>query len=94
MALSLDDIRHLARLARLGLDDAELERLGADLNEIVGYVEQLSKVDVEGVEPLFSPVPAGLRRRADEVAEGIGRRGLEGSQGYEEGLVRVPKIVE
>lgn len=94
MGLSLEEVRKIARLARLRLPDEQLRALGEQLNEIVGYVEQLREVDVEGVEPLFHAVPLELRRRPDEAREGVGRRGLEGSAGYEEGLVKVPKIVE
>lgn len=94
MALSPDEVRKVARLARLHLEDEELSALGAQLNDIVGYVEQLREVDTDGVEPLFHAVPLELRRRDDEAKEGVGRRGLEGSAGYEDGLVRVPKIVE
>ena len=94
MPLSADEIRKVARLARLALEERELGALGAQLNDIVSYIEQLQEVDVEGIEPLFHAVPLELRRREDRVHEGIGRKALEGSVGYEEGLVKVPKIVE
>jgi aspartyl-tRNA(Asn)/glutamyl-tRNA(Gln) amidotransferase subunit C len=95
MTLSADEVRKLARLSRLHLEDDELERLGGQLNQIVGYVEQLSEVDVDGIEPMAHAVPMDQPRRPDDVLEEVAaRRALEGSAGYEDGLVRVPKIVE
>jgi aspartyl-tRNA(Asn)/glutamyl-tRNA(Gln) amidotransferase subunit C len=94
MALSPDDIEHLARLARLRTSDAERAALAAQLERIVGYVELLSEVDVEGVEPMTHAVPLDARRRTDEATDVAGRRALEGSAGYSDGLVRVPRIVE
>jgi len=95
MALSLDDLRKVARLARLALPDDELQKLGGQLNAIVGYVELLREVDVEGVEPLSHAIHMEQPRRKDEPLEAVvGPRGLAGSAGFEDGLVKVPKIVE
>lgn len=95
MALSLDDVRKVARLARLALDPADLDKLAGQLNSIVGYVDALNEVDVTGVEPLSHAIHMEQPRRKDEALVGpIGRKGLTGSAGYEDGLVKVPKIVE
>lgn len=51
MAITREDVLHVARLARLGLDDAEVDRLAADLEKIVAYVNELAEVDTEGVPP-------------------------------------------
>jgi len=64
------------------------------LNEIVGYVENLQKVDVSGVQPMTHAVPMELSLREDAERPCIGREGLVGSAGFEDGLVRVPKIIE
>ena len=65
-SLSLDDIRHVARLARLQLDDAELERARVDLAAVIDHVARLGELDLDDVEPLAHP--AGLTNRlADDV---------------------------
>lgn len=93
--LTLEQASKLARLARLKLDDEELESLREQLVRVVGFVEQLSEVDTEGTEPLTHAVPMTLPRRPDEARDDvIGRAALEGSAGYEDGLVRLPRIVE
>ena len=51
--ISTDDVHHLARLSSLQLDDTEVESLRADLENIVGYIEQLSELDTSGVEPTY-----------------------------------------
>jgi aspartyl-tRNA(Asn)/glutamyl-tRNA(Gln) amidotransferase subunit C len=94
MAFSLEEIRKLSHLARLSLDDDETSRMQHDLDSIVGYVESLQAVNVDNVEPMTHAIPADLPRRQDIVQASIGRQGLLGSAGYEEGLVRVPKIIE
>lgn len=93
--MTLEEASKLARLARLKVEGEELERLRTQLGRIVGFVEQLREVDVEGVEPMTHAIPLTLPRRADEASDDVvGRRALEGSAGYEEGLVRLPRVVE
>lgn len=94
MSFSIDNLHSLARLARLSLTDAEMHSLQKNLNEIVGYVESLQKVDVTNVQPMTHAVPMELAFREDEIVPGVGRDGLQGSAGYEDGLVKVPKIIE
>ncbi len=88
------DIRKLASLSQLALRDDEVQSLKADLGDIVDYVSQLSEVDIEGVEPMTHAVPALLPRREDKAEAVLGRAAVAGSAGYEDGLVKVPKIVE
>ena len=66
MALDLDDVRKVARLARLDLPDADLPRVRDQLAAILGYVEQLRAVDTAGVEPLAHPLPVVNAFRDDE----------------------------
>lgn len=66
MSLDLDDVRKVARLARLDLPDADLPRVRDQLAAILGYVEQLRAVDTAGVEPLAHPLPVSNALRADE----------------------------
>jgi aspartyl-tRNA(Asn)/glutamyl-tRNA(Gln) amidotransferase subunit C len=94
MSFSIENIKSLGRLARLSLSDDEIQTTQKTLNEIVGYIESLQKVDVEGVEPMTHAVPMELALRDDEERPSVGRAGLLGSAGYEDGLVKVPKIIE
>ena len=89
------EVVQAAKLARLSLSDAEAARIAGDLERVVAYVEQLMSVDVSHVEPMIHPTSEGAcPTRADEESLVLGRRALEGSAGYDDGLVRVPKVVE
>jgi aspartyl-tRNA(Asn)/glutamyl-tRNA(Gln) amidotransferase subunit C len=92
--ITRDDVIQAAKLSRLALSEAEIEKIAGDLERVVAYVEQLQSVDVEGIEPMVQPFDLETVRRADEPAAVIGRKALEGSKGYDDGLVRVPKVVD
>lgn len=66
MSLSLDDVKKVAKLARLDLPDADLPRMAEQLNRILTYVDQLQQVNTEGVEPLAHPLPVENVFRDDE----------------------------
>jgi aspartyl-tRNA(Asn)/glutamyl-tRNA(Gln) amidotransferase subunit C len=65
VAVTLDDVRHIAALARLGLTDARAQSLVAELNTILEHMDVLSKVDTQGVEPVAGIGAAGLPLRPD-----------------------------
>jgi aspartyl-tRNA(Asn)/glutamyl-tRNA(Gln) amidotransferase subunit C len=67
MRISRDDVLHIARLAELAVDDAEVERLTRQLDDIVGYVAQLDGLPAEPGADLFHPGPAEVAWRVDEV---------------------------
>lgn len=95
MALDKAGVRKIARLARIALEDAELEPLARELSGILDWVEQLEKVDTRSVEPMTSVVAMTLPRRADEVTDGghpeeVLSNAPERSGGY----FVVPKVVE
>lgn len=94
MTLSRDEARRAAALSRLRVADAELDGLAADLSRVLGYMEELKAVDVEGVAPMAHPADIDLPLRPDEVLPGVGHAGIAASAGYEEGFVRVPRVVE
>ena len=95
MSLSKEQTQKVASLARLRLKDEELERLAPQLSNIIGFVEELSKLDTEGVEPLANVVDIPLPLREDVVndgncAEEVMANAPEETQGY----FVVPKVVE
>lgn len=95
MSIDAATVRKVARLARIAVTEEELESLAAELGSILGWVEQLREVDVEGIEPMTSVTPMALKRRADEVTDG-GRRDdiLANAPDAREGFFVVPRVVE
>jgi aspartyl-tRNA(Asn)/glutamyl-tRNA(Gln) amidotransferase subunit C len=65
--ITRDEVRRVVELARLRLDDAELDRMALELDAILGYVETLGRVDTEGVEPTFHVVPLATPLREDRA---------------------------
>ena len=70
MSLDLATIRRIATLARIRVEDAELPVLQAELNGILGWIEQLNEVNVEGIEPLGGAAQMTLKMREDVVTDG------------------------
>jgi aspartyl-tRNA(Asn)/glutamyl-tRNA(Gln) amidotransferase subunit C len=70
MPVDKDTVKHVAHLARIAVGDAEAEALQADLNAILGFVEQLNEVDITGVEPMTSVIGMSMKMRADTITEG------------------------
>ncbi len=94
-ALDEATVRRIARLARISVSDAEVVRLQAELGGIIGWIEQLDAVDVEGVEPLAGVVPSALRLHADVVSDGgYPDRILANATDAVSGFFTVPKVVE
>ena len=95
MSVSPDQVRHIANLARIAMSDDELERLVPELNNILGWVEQLGEVDTDGVEPLATVIDNKLRLRADAVTDGDCRDAvLANAPGADHGFFAVPKVIE
>lgn len=88
------DVINVARLARLSLSKDEISRFKEDLGRILAFIEQLQEVDVAKVEPMSHAGQLSLTLRGDEALETLGRECLKSSAGYEDGLIRVPKIIE
>lgn len=95
MSVDAATVRHIAKLARIAVSDSEVEALAPELNNILGWVEQLQEVDVEGVEPMTAVIPNRLRLRDDVVTDG-GRREdvLANAPAAEHGFFAVPKVIE
>jgi aspartyl-tRNA(Asn)/glutamyl-tRNA(Gln) amidotransferase subunit C len=94
MALTRDDVLHVAELARLSLNPEEIEPFTRQLNDILGYVEKLQEVDTEGVPPLAHVIPLANAFREDEVKPGLDReQSLENAPDREEGAFVVPRVI-
>ena len=95
MSLKTEDVRNIAHLARLHLDDADVESYAAELSSILDLVDQMNAVDTSGVEPLANPLDATQRLRDDEVTESDQRdRFQQIAPDVADGLYRVPKVIE
>ena len=95
MSVSNDQVRHIAKLARIAMSEAELERLGPELNAIIGWVEQLAEVNTDGVEPLTAVIDQKLRLRADAVTDGdIRDQVLANAPEAQHGFFAVPTVIE
>ena len=95
MAITQDEARKVAHLARIAVDDADLPALARDLNGILHFMEQLNEVDVEGVEPMTGVEPMRLKRREDVVTDGeIQALILKNAPDAREGFFAVPKVME
>ena len=95
MSVSSQQVRHIAKLARIGMSDAEIEALVPELNNILGWVEQLGEVNTDGVEPLTAVIDQKLRLRDDVVNDGNKRDDiLANAPEAEHGFFAVPKVIE
>jgi aspartyl-tRNA(Asn)/glutamyl-tRNA(Gln) amidotransferase subunit C len=93
--LSPAEIRRIARLARIEVDDAYVEALGPELNGILAMVERMQAVDTAGVEPMSHPQAFAQRLRADAVTEPDRRADYQSvAPQVEDGLYLVPKVLE
>ena len=95
MSVDAATVRHIAKLARIAVSDEEVAALAPELSNILGWVEQLQEVDVEGVEPMTAVIPNALRLRDDEVTDGgIQVDVLANAPAAEHGFFAVPKVIE
>jgi len=95
MSVSPEQVRHIAKLARIAMSDEEIERLAPELNNILGWVEQLAEVNTEGVEPLTAVIDLKLRLRDAVVNDGNIRDAvLANAPEAQHGFFAVPKVIE
>lgn len=94
--VSLDDVQKLAALSALQVTDDEALELQQDLDQILGYIDQLSEVDVEGVEPTYQVHPLQTVVRADEIKDyGVSTEELlKNAPEKIDNLIVVPKVIE
>ena len=95
MSIDKETARRVAHLARIRVEDEDLPVLAGEFNAILGFVEQLNEVDVEGVEPMVSVTPMRLKRREDAITDGNQQdKVLANAPDAREGFFAVPKVVE
>ena len=95
MSVDARTVRRIAHLARIAVDEDEIEHLGNELNSILAFVEQLSEVNVEGVEPMTSVTPMTMRKRLDVVTDGgVPEDIVKNAPMSEDNYFLVPKVVE
>ena len=95
MSVDAATVRRIAHLARISVTDSEVPHLQGELNAMLAFVEQLSEVDVEGVEPMTSVTPMAMKKRADVVDDGeIVDKVLANAPATEDNYYLVPKVVE
>ena len=95
MSLDKEKIKHVAKLARISVDEAKVDSLTKDLNSIFKFIEQLNELDTSNVEPLTSILNESLRTRKDLINDGkIRDKILQNSPKKNDEFFVVPKVVE
>ena len=95
MSVDAAIVKRIGRLARIRIEESEVSAYQDELNAILGFVEQLSEVDVTGVEPMTSVTPMSLRRRDDVVSDGgYAEKIVSNAPLSEDNFFMVPKVVE
>jgi aspartyl-tRNA(Asn)/glutamyl-tRNA(Gln) amidotransferase subunit C len=95
MSIDAATVRRIAHLARIAVEEGEIEHLRGEVNAILGWIEQLQEVNVEGVEPMTSVTPMKLSMREDVVSDGgDAARVLANAPQSDDGFFLVPKVVE
>ena len=95
--MSVDEttVKRIAKLARIAISDEDAHHLAPELNNILGWIEQLGEVDTAGVEPMTAVIPNSLRLRDDVVSDGgIRDQVLANAPQAEHGFFTVPKVIE
>ena len=95
MSVDLATVKRVARLARLAVSEEEAQKMVGELNGILGFVEQLSEVNVKDVEPMTSVTPMVMRKRVDVINDGDKAADIvANAPATNENFFMVPKVVE
>lgn len=95
MSVDASTVRRIAQLARIAVTDDEVAHLQGELNAMLAFVEQLSEVNIDGVEPMTSVTPMEMKKRHDIVDDGgIPDKVLANAPATEDHFFLVPKVVE
>ena len=95
MSVDISTVKRVAHLARIAVSEDDAERMTGELNAILGFVEHLNEVNVDGVEPMTSVTPMKMRLRDDKVTDGgIADAVVANAPVTEDNFFVVPKVVE
>jgi len=95
MSVDTDTVKRVAKLARIAVDDVKAEKMQGELNVILGFVEQLNEVNIDGVEPMTSVVSMEMKKRIDEVNDGDNAEDITANApASEDSFFMVPKVIE
>lgn len=95
MSVDLTTVKRVAKLARIAVSEEQAEKMVGELNNIIGFVEQLNEVNVDGVEPMTSVVSMTMRKRKDEVTDGNKADDIvANAPATEDHYFMVPKVIE
>ena len=95
MSVDAATVKRVAHLSRIAVDDADVPKLQGELNAILGFVEQLNEVNVDGVEPMTSVTPMAIKQREDIVNDGeIANAIVANAPISEDNYFMVPKVIE
>ena len=95
MSVDAATVKRVAHLARIALPQSDVAAMQHEINAMLGFVEQLNTVDVEGVEPMTSVMPMAIKKRADHVTDGeIAGQIVANAPQAEDDYFMVPKVVE
>ncbi|MGR6431189.1 Asp-tRNA(Asn)/Glu-tRNA(Gln) amidotransferase subunit GatC [Rhizobium sp. PAMB 3182] len=95
MSVDLATVKRVAHLARIAVTEDEAEKMMGELNNILGFVEQLSEVDVKDVEPMTSVTPMAMKKRIDEITDGNKADDVVANAPVtDKNFFLVPKVVE
>lgn len=95
MTIAPSEVKKIARLSRLAVEESEVERYAHDLSALLGLVERMNQADVTGIEPMAHPLDMAQRLRPDVVTETDQRALFQlNAPAVENGLFLVPKVIE
>jgi aspartyl-tRNA(Asn)/glutamyl-tRNA(Gln) amidotransferase subunit C len=95
MSVDAKTVKRVAHLARIALSEADVPKMQDELNAMLGFVEQLNEVNVDGVEPMTSVMPMVMKKRIDAVTDGeIAAQVVRNAPAAEDDYFMVPKVVE
>jgi aspartyl-tRNA(Asn)/glutamyl-tRNA(Gln) amidotransferase subunit C len=95
MSVDTATVKRVAHLARIAITDAEAAQMEGDLNNILGFIEELNEVNIDGVLPLTSVVDQAMKKRADKVTDGgYAATVVANAPDSEDNFFLVPKVVE